>query len=65
MNTLTELVDSIIKDADQGIPRARIEEVASELATRFEGARITTYVPIFLSRMIRAHLQEEVRRAGA
>ncbi|MGQ0592168.1 MAG: three-helix bundle dimerization domain-containing protein [Gammaproteobacteria bacterium] len=65
MNTLTKLVDSIIKDADERIPRARIEEVASELAAQFEDARITTYVPIFLNRMIRAHLREESRRAGA
>lgn len=65
MHTLTELVDSISKDAGQGVSRARIEEVASEVVAQFENATITAYVPIFVDRMIRARLRENMHRPVA
>lgn len=65
MLMLTELVDSISRDVGQGVSRARIEEVASEVVAQFENARITAYVPIFLDRMIRSRLRENMHHPAA
>lgn len=65
MNTVADLVDSISRDAGQGVSRARIEAVACEVAAQFENARITAYVPIFMDRIIRARLQEHLRNVDA
>ena len=43
-------VEQIWKDMDGMFARATIEQVVSEVALRFEAARIKTFIPIFVHR---------------
>ena len=43
-------VEQIWKDMDGMFARVTIEQVASEVALRFEAARIKTFIPIFVRR---------------
>lgn len=58
MNTPAELVDAIVKDLGPRVSRAWVERMVSEVVPQFEDSTITTYVPIFVNRMIRARLHQ-------
>ncbi len=53
-------VEQIWKDMDGMVARATIEQVVSEVALRFDVARIKTFIPIFVHRETVERLKAEL-----
>jgi hypothetical protein len=51
------VIEQIWRDMNGTASRSEIRSVLAEIAPRYDGVRITTFVPIFLQREVRRHLQ--------
>lgn len=60
---LDELIEQIWRDLARQVPRERVSQVAAEVATEFRQATVTAFVPLFIHRLTREKLTEEVREA--
>lgn len=61
MNDLNHLIDEVWRDLDGEIPHARIRQVAICVATMFENATVTTYIPLFVRHLTREWLKAEIK----
>jgi len=57
-----EITELVWRDLDGRASRARIQQIAAEVSARFRSATITVFVPLFVRRMTRERLAEEIRR---
>lgn len=57
---LNPLIELIWHDLGGQVPRARIRQVASGLAAKFDNAPVTTNIPLFIRHLTREWLKEEI-----
>ena len=58
---LDGLIEQTWRDLDGRVPRARVRQVAIEVAAEFHDATVTTFIPIFIRRRTRERLEEKIR----
>jgi hypothetical protein len=58
-----EVIEQVWSDMHQVISRQRVAEVARQVAADFAGAKIATFVPIFVRRATRERLLPEIAAA--
>jgi len=51
------LIEQIWLDLSGQVPRKQIRQAALEIASEFQNATVTTFVPIFIRRLTRERLQ--------
>ena len=56
---LEELTEQVWQDLDQKLARRRIHQGVVEVADLFQGARVTTFLPIILRRLTLEKLQAD------
>lgn len=61
---LDEITEQIWREVNGRVSRARVRQVAAEVAFMFHTARITVFVPIFIRRATSARINEEIPRDG-
>ena len=57
-----KLVDKLWQELDETVPRAHIQEVLDDVATRFQDATVTSFLTILIERKTREKLAEELRQ---
>ena len=56
------LVEEIWRDLEGKVTHEQIRQVASQIATQFNNATVTTFVPIFIRRQTRETLRSVVEK---
>jgi hypothetical protein len=58
---LNHLVWQVWHELGGQVPRARIRQVAMQVAAGFRNATVTTYIPLYIRHLTREWLKEEIR----
>ena len=58
------LVETLWQDLDGQIPRQQIAREVEQVATKFERATVTSFVPIFVRRQALEHLRHHSLKQG-
>jgi hypothetical protein len=53
---LSELAEQIWHDLSERVPRAEVHHLVVEAAAQFEGATVTTFIPLLIQRQVREKL---------
>ncbi len=58
-----DIIDQIWRDLGQQVARPRVAEVAQEVAAELDGAKVPSYVPLFVRRLACERLSREAAAA--